>query len=66
MLWWGHRRAQRRWAVQQQVRELEQSILEESLPEDQRAWRQQGRQQQAEIHREARRRPGLPEEADDD
>jgi hypothetical protein len=48
--------------VQQQLREMEQAIYEETLPEEQREWRRQYRAQQVEIRREARRRLGLPEE----
>jgi high-affinity Fe2+/Pb2+ permease len=53
--WWLHRRDERRWAVQAQIRE-------ESMSEEWREWHRQWRAQQAEIHREARRRLGLPEE----
>jgi uncharacterized protein HemX len=63
VLWWLHRRDQRRLEVQQQLRDMEQAIYEETLPEHEREWRRQYRAQQAEIRREARRRLGLPEEA---
>jgi hypothetical protein len=59
---WVHRRDRRRWDLYEQRRDLEQQIYEETLPEEQRAWRQQFRAQQAAITREARRRLGLPEE----
>ena len=63
VLW---RRRERRWRredlVRQQLWELEQQIREEGMSEDWRAWHRQWRAQQAEIHREARRRLGLPEE----
>jgi hypothetical protein len=55
----------RRQALQQQVRELEQQIREEQMSEEERAWHQAYRGRQAEIHREACRRLGLPEEEDD-
>jgi hypothetical protein len=54
------------WAVQAQVRKLEQQIREESMSEEWREWHRQWRAQQAEIHREARRRLGLPEEEPDE
>jgi len=52
----------RRQALQQQLRELEQQIREEQWSDEERAWHQASRARQAEIHREARRRLGLPEE----
>jgi len=62
VIWWLNRRARRRWEVQQQQRDLEQQIWEESLPDWQREAIQAQRQRQVEITREARRRLGLPEE----
>ena len=66
VVWWLNRRDRRRREVQAQLWEMEQSIREEAMPEEARAWHRQWRQQQAEIHREARRRLGLPEERDDE
>jgi hypothetical protein len=60
--WWVHRRDHRRWAVREQLRDLEQQIREEAMSEEQRDWHRQFRQQQADIAPEARRRLGLPEE----
>ena len=54
--WWVRRHDQRRWAVQQQVRELEQQIWEENLSDWTRQAILESRQRQAEIQREARRR----------
>jgi hypothetical protein len=62
IIWWVHRRDQRLWVVQQQVRELEQQIWERALPDWQREAILESRQRQAEIRREARRRLGWPEE----
>jgi hypothetical protein len=62
VIWWLNRHDHRRWELREQLREMEQVIYEETLPDEQRAWRQQYRAQQAEITREARRRLGLPEE----
>jgi hypothetical protein len=52
----------RQWALQQQLRDLEQQIREEAMSEEWRDWHRQWRQKQADIAREARRRLGLPEE----
>jgi hypothetical protein len=64
----GEPESQRRWAeedrrqaLQQQLRELEEAIREEQLSDDAREWRRQYRAREAEITREARRRLGLPE-----
>jgi hypothetical protein len=62
VFWWLNRRDRRRWEVHAQLREMEQAIWEESLPDWQREAIQKQRQQQVEIHREARRRLGLPDE----
>jgi hypothetical protein len=59
-------RDRRRWAVREQVREIEQQIREESMSEEWREWHRQWRRQQVEIHQEARRRLGLPEEDPDE
>jgi C4-dicarboxylate-specific signal transduction histidine kinase len=66
VMWWLDRRDRRRWELQAQLREMEQAIYEETLPEHQREWRRQHREEQAEITREARRRLGLPEEERDE
>lgn len=55
----------RQQALQQQLRELEQAIREETLPDWQREVIRERRQREAEITREARRRLGLPEEEHD-
>jgi hypothetical protein len=71
--WWLYRRKRRRWqqqeaerqrqwVLQRQVCELEDQIREERLSEEEREWRRQYREEQAEVKREARRRLGLPEE----
>ena len=57
-----NRRDRRRWALHEQLREMERQIWEESLPDWQREAILESRQQQADIAREARRRLGLPEE----
>jgi hypothetical protein len=62
LFWWLHRRDERRWAVREQVRAMEQQIWLETLPDWQREAILESRQQQVEIHQEARRRLGLPEE----
>jgi hypothetical protein len=61
-IWVVNRRTRRRWEVQEQLREMEQAIWEEGLPDEQREWLRRYREEQAEIKREARRRLGLPEE----
>jgi hypothetical protein len=63
---WESRRLRRRWELQDQLREIEDQIWLDSLPEWQREAMERGRQQRAEIKREARRRLGLPEEEGDD
>jgi hypothetical protein len=55
-------RWQHEQALQGQLRELEQQIWEESLPDSQREAIRELQQREAEIRREARRRLGLPEE----
>jgi len=62
IIWWLHRRDQRRWEPHEQLREMEQVIREETLPDWQREVIQEHRQRQAEIAREARRRLRLPDE----
>jgi hypothetical protein len=52
---------ERTWALERQLRELEDQIREEQLSDEERTWRQQYRARQAEIRREARRRLGLPD-----
>jgi len=59
-------RDRRRWAVREQVREMEQQIREESMSEEWREWHREWRRRQVEIHQEARRRLGLPEEETDE
>jgi hypothetical protein len=61
-IWVVNRRDRRRWEVQEQLREMEQAIQEEGLPDEQREGLRRYREEQAEIKREARRRLGLPEE----
>jgi hypothetical protein len=58
---WLNRRDRRRAELQQQLREMEEAIYEETLPDEQREWRRQYREQRAAIRREARRRLGLPD-----
>jgi hypothetical protein len=62
IIWWLNRRDRRRWELQEQLREMEQQIWLETLPDWQREAILESRQQQADIAREARRRLGLPEE----
>ena len=69
VIWWLNRRDRRQWAeqdrrqaLQQQLRDLEQQIWRESLPDWQREALEEADRKQVEIHREARRRLGLPEE----
>jgi hypothetical protein len=59
------RRWQQEQAQRRQLWDMEQQIREESMSEEWRQWHQQYRQRQAEITREARRRLGLAEEADE-
>jgi hypothetical protein len=61
-IWVFNRRDRRRWEVEEQLRDMEQAIREEGLPDEQREWLRRYREEQAEIKREARRRLGLPEE----
>jgi hypothetical protein len=67
LLWLMHRE-QWRWQwrdeLRRQLPELEDQIREEALPEEERAQRLACRAEQAEIKREARRRLGLPEDAE--
>jgi hypothetical protein len=66
LFWWLNGRELRRWrredTLRQQIWELEDQIWLESLPDWQREAVERGRQQRAEIKREARRRLELPEE----
>jgi hypothetical protein len=66
VFWWLERRDTNRILreshMRDQLREMEQAISEERLPEEARERRRQDREEQAEIRREARRRLGLPEE----
>jgi hypothetical protein len=56
------RRSQRWWAMQEQLREMEQAIREEAMSDEEREWWRQHRERQAAIKQEARRRLGLPDE----
>jgi biopolymer transport protein ExbB/TolQ len=71
--WWDHRHGRRTPAedaaywrrhleTQLQIWHMEAQIHEEQLPEEEQARRRKARGHEAEIHREARRRLGLPEE----
>jgi hypothetical protein len=51
--------------LQQQLRDLEQQIWRESLPDKQREALEEADRKQVEIRREAPRRLGLPEEETD-
>ena len=66
VLWY---RRERRWKREEMVRrqlwDLEQQIREEGMSEEWRQWHREYRQRQVEIRREARRRLGLAEEADE-
>ena len=73
LLWWLNRRDRRRWqreemlrrreeALRRQLRDLEDQIRHESLPDWQREAIEAARRREAEVRREARRRLGLPEE----
>jgi hypothetical protein len=55
----------RRMELRHQIWQMEQQIREEQLPEEERAWFQRHREEQQVIHREARRRLGLPQEDPD-
>jgi uncharacterized membrane protein len=61
---WQAEQAERRrqWALQQQLRDLEQQIWLESLPDWQREAIEEADRKRAAITQEARRRLGLPEE----
>jgi hypothetical protein len=60
----AQRRDQRRLELRLQLLELERQIREEALPEEERARLAAYRAEQAEVKREARRRLGLPEDAE--
>ena len=62
VVWWLNRRDRRRREVQEQLREMEQQIWRESLPDWQREALEEADRQQVEIRHEARRRLGLSEE----
>jgi hypothetical protein len=66
VLLWLNRRERRRWRredmVRCQLRELEDQIWRESLPDWRREAIEAADRKRAEIKREARRRLGLPEE----
>jgi hypothetical protein len=59
---WLNRRDRRQREVQAQIWEMERQIWRESLPDWQREALEEADRQQVEIHLEARRRLGLPEE----
>ena len=59
---WLNRRDRRQREVQAQIWEMERQIWRETLPDWQREALDEADRQQVEIHREARRRLGLPEE----
>jgi hypothetical protein len=61
-IWVMNRRDRRRWEVQEQLRDMEQAIREEGLPDEEREWLRRYRRREAAIKQEARRRLGLPEE----
>jgi hypothetical protein len=72
-MWWRSRRDLRRWderhaaytreqELKRQLWEMEAQIREERLSEEEREWRRRSREEQAAVRREARRRPGLPDE----
>ena len=66
LFWWRDRRHQQRWrreeTLQRQLRELEDEIWRESLPDWQREAMEEADRKRAEVKWEARRRLGLPEE----
>jgi hypothetical protein len=66
LFWWWDCRRQQCWRREEtlrwQLRELEDQIWRESLPDWQREAMERADQKRAEIKREARRRLGLPEE----
>jgi hypothetical protein len=69
LMWWDHCRTLWRWRREdtrrRQLWDMEDQICLESLPDWQREAMARGRQQRAEVKREARRRLGLPTEEDD-
>ena len=73
LYWWLMRRdrrrwqqedaeRQRQWALQQQLRDVEQQVWRESLPDWQREAIEEADRKRVEIRRDARRRLDLPEE----
>jgi hypothetical protein len=64
--WWWDRQRQQRWrredTLRQQLRELEDQLWRESLPDWHREAIEAADRKRAEIRREARRRLGLPED----
>jgi Mg2+/citrate symporter len=62
LTWWLNRRERRRWQMQQQLRDMEQAIREEGLPDEERERLRRYREREAAIKQEARLRMGLPEE----
>jgi hypothetical protein len=58
----ANRRDRRRREVQEQLWDLERSIWEETLPDEQREALREARARQRAIKVEARRRLGVPEE----
>jgi hypothetical protein len=66
LLWYRReRRWQREDLLRRQLWEMERQIREEGMSEEWRQWHREYRQREAEIKAEARRRLGLPEEADE-
>jgi hypothetical protein len=65
IIWWMNRRDRRQREVQAQIWDLERQIRRESLPDWQREAIEEADRKQVEIHREARRQLGLPEEEHD-
>jgi hypothetical protein len=49
-IWWMNRRDRRRWEPQEQLRDMEQVIREEAIPDEDREWWRQPRERQADIN----------------
>jgi hypothetical protein len=68
LCWWRDRRQQQRWrredTLRRQLRELEDQIWRDSLPDWQREAIEEADRKRAEIRREARRRLGLTDEGE--
>jgi hypothetical protein len=62
LMGWLNRRDRRRWEVQEQLREMEQAIWRDTLPDELREQMEAADRKRAAIRGEARRRLGLPEE----